>query len=338
MPEHTLTESQSPAIGPELSPERASLPELISEEVHKYPPSHLLLPPPPLSGIPSAHPQPSICAVGSPRVCQSPSALRPEDPYSSPPAPESRTLPQPVSSTMAPSYLLSAVESTGSTRLPRPSGSALGCCRPYYASGLHSSGYASSLRPYSSVRLLHLSGSILVLCRSGSTTASWIHTSASVARAICSTSYLPILLVTLAHRLSVSASSSSVTCSAAVGRPLGVINPSSSMAPPSVGSTVGRHHGCGLGPTSRSLMAPSGLPWSLLSSPWLLAMSSPPTLFVVLLLSLLLSFYLCLPLLLLLLFTAREMICQDYRPVLSCFAPVSVPLLPYSVIFLSLFS
>ncbi|XP_042600898.1 proline-rich receptor-like protein kinase PERK2 [Cyprinus carpio] len=33
-----------------------------------------------------------------------------------------------------------------------------------------------------------------------------------------------------------------------VGRPPGVVSLSSTMAPPSVGSTVGRHHGCDLGP------------------------------------------------------------------------------------------
>ncbi|KAL0154678.1 hypothetical protein M9458_048941, partial [Cirrhinus mrigala] len=44
---------------------------------------------------PSAHPQPTICAVGSPRVCQSPSASWLEDPSSPPPASESRTLPWP---------------------------------------------------------------------------------------------------------------------------------------------------------------------------------------------------------------------------------------------------
>ncbi|KAI2649503.1 IgA FC receptor [Labeo rohita] len=52
--------------------------------------------PPPLSpDSPSAHPQPTICAVGSPRVCQSPSASWLEDPLSPPPAFESWTLPRP---------------------------------------------------------------------------------------------------------------------------------------------------------------------------------------------------------------------------------------------------
>ncbi|KAL0151228.1 hypothetical protein M9458_053419, partial [Cirrhinus mrigala] len=70
---------------PEFSPEGAPLPEL--------------------SPDPSAHPQSSICAVGSPLVCQSPSALQLEDPLSPPPASESRTLPRPVEPA-APSWLL----------------------------------------------------------------------------------------------------------------------------------------------------------------------------------------------------------------------------------------
>ncbi|KAI2661132.1 Cell surface glycoprotein 1 [Labeo rohita] len=44
---------------------------------------------------PSAHPQCSTCAVGSPRVCQLPSVSGLEDPSSPPPASESRTPPQP---------------------------------------------------------------------------------------------------------------------------------------------------------------------------------------------------------------------------------------------------
>ncbi|KAL0163604.1 hypothetical protein M9458_039357, partial [Cirrhinus mrigala] len=52
--------------------------------------------PPPLSpDSPSAHTQPTICAVGSPQVCQSPSASWLEDPSSPPPASESQTRPRP---------------------------------------------------------------------------------------------------------------------------------------------------------------------------------------------------------------------------------------------------
>ncbi len=119
----------------------------------------------------------------------------------------------------------------------------------------------------------------------------------SVAGAICSAMALQILLVALAHWLSVSISGFSTTCSAAVGQHPGVGSPSSTMAPPSVGSTVGRLLGCGLGPawllppsdppwpllsspwpllSSPWLLPPSGPPWLLLSSPWLLPPSGPP--------------------------------------------------------------
>ncbi|KAL1276944.1 hypothetical protein QQF64_023617 [Cirrhinus molitorella] len=137
---------------------------------------------------------------------------------------------------MAPSSLISTVarRSTSSTGLPRPYGSAPVSRHPAITSGLHSSGCASLLRTSGSAGLLPPSSS------------------ASVA---------PALL-----RLSVSASGST-TCSAAVSRPPGVVSPSSTMAPPSVGSTVGRHLGCGLGlswllllqiPPVFSLAPPSG--------------------------------------------------------------------------------
>ncbi|KAI2653768.1 hypothetical protein H4Q32_014108 [Labeo rohita] len=74
-------------------------------------------------------------------------------------------------------------------------------------------------------------------------------TSALVARALGSALALRILGVAQDHRLSVSASGSTSTCSAAVSRPPGVVSPSSTMAPPSVGSTVGYHNGCSLGLT-----------------------------------------------------------------------------------------
>ncbi len=168
--------------------------------------------------------------------------------------PDSASARRPIGSTMAPCSLLSAVAhlSTGSAGLPRPSGSALVCHRPSCASGLHSSSCASSLRL---VRLLHLFCSSSVLCRSGSTAALWIPASASVASAICSAWALRILPIALALRLSTSGSST--TCSAAIGRPPGVVSHSSSMAPPTVGSTVGRCYGCGLGPAVSSLAPPS---------------------------------------------------------------------------------
>lgn len=84
-------------------------------------------------------------------------------------------------------------------------------------------------------------------CRSSSTVAFRIHASTSVARATCYTLALWILPVTLAQWISVSTSGSSTICSAAIGWPPGV-GSHSSMAPPSVSSTVGPLHDCGMGP------------------------------------------------------------------------------------------
>ncbi|KAK2867369.1 hypothetical protein Q8A67_025486 [Cirrhinus molitorella] len=103
---------------------------------------------------------------------------------------------------------------------------------------------------------MHSSAS--VLDRSGYAAALRISASASVAGATCSALALRILGVALDHRLSVSASGSTSTCSATVGRPHGVVSPSSTMAPPSVGSAVGYRHGWDLG------------------SPWLLLLQLPP--------------------------------------------------------------
>ncbi|KAI2645558.1 Opioid growth factor receptor [Labeo rohita] len=141
-------------------------------------------------------------------------------------------------STTALSALVSIVahRSTSSTGLPRLSGSALVGRRLFITSGLCSSGCASSLRPTGSVDLLPPSGTASILCRSGS--AADLRISALALR---------ILGVALDLRLSVSASGSSASGSASVGRPPRVVSLSSTMAPPSVGSTVGRHHGCGLG-------------------------------------------------------------------------------------------
>ncbi len=134
---------------------------------------------------------------------------------------DSASVRRPSCSTMAPSSLCSAVsrQSTGSAGLPRPSGSALVCQRPSAAP--QDSTPPATPRPAGSVRLLLPFGSASV---------------------------------TLAHRLSVSTSGSSATCSAAIGRPSGVVSPSSSMASPSVSSTVGHHYGCGLGPTWRRML------------------------------------------------------------------------------------
>ncbi|KAI2653668.1 Zinc metalloprotease ZmpB [Labeo rohita] len=165
----------------------------------------------------------SLVFASSLRVLDSASALRPSG------------------STPALSSLVSTIarRPTSSTGLPRPSGSALvGRC-PAFASGLRSSGSASSLHPTGSVGLLPPSSSTFVLGCSCSAADLWSSASASVARALGSASTLRILGVALDYRLSVSTSGSTSTCFAAVGRPPGVVNPSSTMAPPSVGSTVG---------------------------------------------------------------------------------------------------
>ncbi|KAL0203392.1 hypothetical protein M9458_001410, partial [Cirrhinus mrigala] len=210
---------------------------------------------PPLSpDSPAAHPQPTICAVGSPRVCQSPSASWLEDPSSLAPASESWTLPRPFrlsDFTPALSSLVSTVAhwSTSSTGLYHPSGSALVGRRPVIASGLHSSGCVLLLHPTGSVGLLPPSSSASVLCCFGSAADLRISASASFTRALGSALALLILGVTQDHRLAVSTLGSTSTCSTAVCRPPGVSSPSSAMAPPSVGPAVGYHNGCGLGLT-----------------------------------------------------------------------------------------
>ncbi|KAI2659253.1 Cytoplasmic tRNA 2-thiolation protein 2 [Labeo rohita] len=150
----------------------------------------------------------SLISASSLRVQNSASALRP------------------CGFTTALSALVSIVahRSTSSTGLPRLSGSALVGRRPFITSGLCSYGCASSLRPTGSVDLLPPSGTASILCRSGSAADRRISAYASG-----------------------SSASSSASGSASVGRPPGVVSLFSTMAPPSVGSTVGRHDGCGLG-------------------------------------------------------------------------------------------
>ncbi|KAI2659211.1 Neurofilament medium polypeptide [Labeo rohita] len=77
----------------------------------------------PLSPVnPSAHPQLTICAVGSPRVCQSPLVSWLEDPSSSPPASESWTLPRP-SDPAAPPRLSAPSSPPSPVSPPAPPGS-----------------------------------------------------------------------------------------------------------------------------------------------------------------------------------------------------------------------
>ncbi|KAI2664512.1 SLIT and NTRK-like protein 4 [Labeo rohita] len=182
---------------------------------------------------------------------------------------------RPSSSTIASSSLVStgAHLSTSSTGLPYPFDSALVSRPPSSTSGLHSFGCALSLRPSDSFGLLLPSSSTPVLCRYGSD-----HD-------------LPDLCLypSRQSRLLVSASGSTTTSSGAVSRPPGVVSPSSTMTTPSVDSTVGCHHVCGLGPAwlllfSPWLLPPSDPPWPCLSTPWLLPLRSPRwTLFAVLL-------------------------------------------------------
>ncbi len=83
-----------------------------------------------------------------------------------------------------------------------------------------------------------------------------------------------ILGIRLARWLSVSASGSSTTCSAAVGRPPGVGGHPSSMAPLSIGSTMGHHHDCGQGPAVLLLLwVPPGS--SLIRHPPCLCLPAP---------------------------------------------------------------
>ncbi|KAI2655843.1 Chromatin-remodeling ATPase INO80 [Labeo rohita] len=193
---------------------------------------------PPLSpDSPSAHPQPTICAVGSPRVCLFPSRRGRRIPRLrlQPPSPGLHLDP-PTQRLRSGSWLPPLHHGPSAHQLHW----ALLSLR--LRLGLHSSSCASSPRTTGSVGLLPPFSSASVLCRSTTD----LRISASVALALDSALALRILSVAWTRRLSVSASGSTSTCSAAVGQTPGVISPSSTMAPPSVGSAVDRHHGCGL--------------------------------------------------------------------------------------------
>ncbi|KAL0190776.1 hypothetical protein M9458_013474, partial [Cirrhinus mrigala] len=189
-----------------------------------HPPSRPLLLPsssPAASTIPTAHPQSTICAVGSPRVCQSPSASWLKDPSSTPPASESWTPPRPFDPAAPPG--LSAPSSppspvarrpTSSTGLHRPSGFALDStpsaahCRSVlpalFAQSSPSGSPPRSPEPWAPP------------WPSGSSVSPWIFGSPSPPRAPPPPAPLP---------------------------------PFSTMAPPSVGSAMSYHRGCGLGLT-----------------------------------------------------------------------------------------
>ncbi|KAI2645827.1 tRNA modification GTPase MnmE [Labeo rohita] len=171
---------------------------------------------PPLSpGSHNTPPQPTIGAVDSPRVCQFP------------PRPFDSVAPSRLS---APSIV--ARRSTSSTIPPAPPWSVVVPPSPQDSTPLAAPRRSVPPAPSASV-----------CCCSGSAVALRIF--ASVARALGSALALLILGVALDLRLFVSGS----TFSAAVGPPPGVVSHSSTMAPPSVGSTVDYHRGCDLGLT-----------------------------------------------------------------------------------------
>ncbi|KAI2656509.1 Accumulation-associated protein [Labeo rohita] len=204
---------------------------------------------------PSAHPQPTTCAVGAPRVCQLPSASGLEDPSSPPPASESRTPPRPsdpaasprLSAPSSPSSPIGPPAPPGSLVFPAPPWSVVGPSSPQdsvpTAAPRHSvppalwTSFLPLAQPPSSVAPAppRTFGSPPTPRSpeprappwpSGSSVSPWIFGSPSP---------LGLLRQLLRQRLRLRRS------------PPGVVSLFSTMAPPSVGSTVGRHDGCGLG-------------------------------------------------------------------------------------------
>ncbi len=82
---------------PLSSPEGASVPPSL-----KNPPSHPLLPPPLLSGSPSARPQPTIYAVRARWHCHTARSPWSEFPSTPPPASKAQTPPRPVDPSTTP--------------------------------------------------------------------------------------------------------------------------------------------------------------------------------------------------------------------------------------------
>ncbi|XDV31789.1 hypothetical protein PO909_002744 [Leuciscus waleckii] len=168
-------ESESESVPePESVPKPESVPEPEPELVPELPPSLPLPPPPiyhlsilllPLPVSPSA-PQTTFGEVGSPWVCQPTAPAWSVDPRSPPPTSATRTRPinpsaQPwLLPPSAPTWPISSLVSSCSLI---PPGSTLVAHQPTLASGLHSSGYASSLRPPGSIGLLTPFCSSLVL-------------------------------------------------------------------------------------------------------------------------------------------------------------------------------
>ncbi len=240
-------------------------------KAHKCPPTRLLLPPPPLSsGSPSARPQPTICTERALWVCHPPLSPWLENPLPPSPASKTRTPPRPIDPATPP--LLLAPSSMPWPISPlAPPGFHVHLALPWSVvdnPAPRDSTPPAAPRPSGSVRLLLPYSSTLVLCCSGSTAAFWIPASVSVAWAICSALALWILPEALAHQLFISASGSSTTCSATL------VSPSSSMDPPSIGSTMVCHHGCGLDPTWLLLLQVP--PVVSLTPSWVWSTLSPP--------------------------------------------------------------
>ncbi len=258
----------------------------------EYIPPNLPLPPPLIDLAPdstpssldsvslSAHPQLTICGVGSPLVCQFPAplALSLEDPSTPPSASEAQTLPQSCDPA-APPWLPAPSSPPEPVSPPAPPGSLVPPAPPWSVVPLpppRDYTPPATLRPSGSVGFLLPPSFTSVLCRSGSAAAFRSPAYISVAKASGSALALRIFSLTLALWLSVASSGS--TSSATVGRPHGVGAHSSTMAPPSVGSSMGHHRDCGLGPTGLLLLQAS--PISVLAPPsvWstLDSVSRPP--------------------------------------------------------------
>ncbi|KAI2661428.1 DNA-directed RNA polymerase II subunit RPB1 [Labeo rohita] len=163
-----------------FNPERASVPKGSPEspEAHKCQPSNPLLPPPLLSsGSPSAHPQPTIYVVSSPRVCQSPLVLWLEDPLSPP---------QSLGLFLGPSTQAPSSPPWPGSPLAPPS-SLIHLALPWSVIDHPAPPDSPRLRQAPPSLQLHLGLSV--------------HASATVAGTFCSTLALRILFVILAHRL-----------------------------------------------------------------------------------------------------------------------------------------
>ncbi|KAI2649347.1 Obscurin [Labeo rohita] len=176
---------------------------------------------------PSAHPQPTICAVGSPRVCQFSLVSWLEDPLSPPPASESWTPPQ-LSDPAAPPQLLAPPLPVGP---PAPPGSLVPPALPWSVINPPSpQDFTPPAAPRRSIPPA-LSGSSLLQLRL-SPLSLQLNCGPPDLRLCCLS--IGLLLGPpdpLCHPDS---------------RPPGVVSPSSTMASPSVGSAVGRHYGCSL--------------------------------------------------------------------------------------------